>query len=274
MSSAPDGAITVDESTIGTVDKDTYRQFYDQISQGLATTGLGKLSSFLNFGYVSVDDQDEARGELPRRAFNTHSVRLAFELIADTELTGRSVLDVGCGRGGVAALLATEFGAEVLGVDLSPEAIAFCAETHKHPSVRFEVGDAENLPVGAASHDVVTNIESSHTYPDLLAFLSEVRRVLKPGGVFLHTDVLPAQRWPDVREALRENGFEVLDERDITANVLAARDKFGSGRIEVLGEQSALMENFLAVPGSAMYEQMTMGSLQYRIMRSRLGGHR
>ena len=40
--------------------------------------------------------------------------------------------------------------------------------------------------------DVVTNIESSHTYPNLRGFFTEVRRVLRSGGRFLYTDLLPA----------------------------------------------------------------------------------
>ena len=44
--------------------------------------------------------------------------------------------------------------------------------------------DAENLPFDDASFDVVINVESSHCYPHIDRFLSEVRRVLAPGGCF------------------------------------------------------------------------------------------
>ena len=145
-------------------------------------------------------------------------------VIGATDLRGRQVLDVGCGRGGTVALLADLYEAEATGVDLSPEAIGFCRRTHRSPHVRFEVGDAEHLPLDDRSFDAVTNIESSHTYPNLRAFYAEVARVLKSGGVFLYTDLLPVQRWMEVRALLGPLGLTILEERHITGNVLASCD--------------------------------------------------
>jgi ubiquinone/menaquinone biosynthesis C-methylase UbiE len=78
--------------------------------------------------------------------------------------------------------------AEPLGVDLSSEAIAFCQQAHRDLRVDFKVGDAENLPVEDHAFNQIVNVESSHTYPNLRAFLAEVRRALRPGGLFLHTE--------------------------------------------------------------------------------------
>ncbi len=119
------------------------------------------------------------------------------------------------------------------------------------------------------SFDAVTNMESSHTYPDLRAFFAEVRRVLVPGGRFLYTDLLPVQRWMEVRALLDPLGFEIMDDREITPNVLASCDEVAAGR-RAFGEQSDVIDNFLAVPGSAVYEQMHTGAWQYRIVRARL----
>jgi phthiocerol/phenolphthiocerol synthesis type-I polyketide synthase E len=117
---------------------------------------------------------------------------------------------------------------------------------------------------------VVTNIESSHTYPDMRAFLSEVRRVLRSGGWFLHTDLLPSQRWLEVRAILAVSGFTVEADREITANVLASCDEVAASRTKAFGEASSMIDNFLAVPGSTVYEQMRTGTWEYRILRSRL----
>ncbi len=250
--------------------KAQYRRFYDDVSKRLAATGMAAGSFFLNYGYLSRGVRDEAVADVPDDELNPNSIRLALELVGGTALAGLRVLDVGCGRGGTAHLLASRLGAEVTGVDLSPEAIAFCRNADKHPSVRFEVGDAENLPVNDGFCDVVTNIESSHTYPDMRAFLGEVRRVLRPGGWFLHTDLLPAARWPEVRAILSSLRLSIDSEREITANVLASCDQISVGRVQAFGERSPDLENFLAVPGSAVYEQMRSGSWEYRIMRSRL----
>jgi phthiocerol/phenolphthiocerol synthesis type-I polyketide synthase E len=254
----------------GSAAKAQYRRFYDDVSKRLEETGMAAGSFFLNYGYISRGDADEATLEVPTEELNPNSIRLALELVGGIPLSGFRVLDIGCGRGGTAQLLASRLGADVTGVDLSPEAIAFCRDAHKHPSVRFEVGDAENLPVDDGSCDVVTNVESSHTYPDLRAFLCEVRRVLRPGGWFLHTDLLPAARWPEVRAILSSLRLSIHTEREITANVLASCDQISLGRVQAFGRRSADLDNFLAVPGSAVYEQMRAGSWEYRIMRSRL----
>jgi phthiocerol/phenolphthiocerol synthesis type-I polyketide synthase E len=156
------------------------------------------------------------------------------------------------------------------GIDLSPEAVAFCRETHERPTLSFKVGDAEHLPFDNDSFDAVTNIESSHTYPDMRAFLSEVRRVLRSGGLFLHTDLLPTQRWMEVRAILAVAGFTVETDREITANVIASCDEVAANRTQAFGESNQMIDNFLAVPGSTVYEQMRTGAWEYRILRSRL----
>ena len=258
----------------GRTAKESYRKFYDDITKRLADTGMGDASYFLNYGYVSLDGCDEAARTVPEGIFNANSVRLAYELVGPSTLAAHDVLDVGCGRGGSAALWTDEYGANVTGVDLSPEAIAFCTHTHVRPNLTFKVGDAEHLPVQDATVDVVTNIESSHTYPDMRAFLTEVRRVLRPGGWFLHTDLLPPQRWLEVRAILAVSGFTIEVDRDITANVLASCDDVAASRTTAFGGGSDMIDNFLAVPGSTVYEQMRTGVWEYRILRSHLSSAR
>jgi SAM-dependent methyltransferase/acyl carrier protein len=247
--------------------KASYREFYNDVTRRLEQSGMGAASFFLNYGYVSLGEGDEARFEVPAEVFNRNSVRLAFELIGSTQLNDRKVLDVGCGRGGTVALLAETFGADATGVDLSPEAIAFCQNTHG-PAAQFKVGDAEHLPFADESFEVVINMESSHTYPNLRAFFTEVRRVLANGGMFLYTDLLPVQRWPEVRMLLASLGLRAASERNITANVLHSCDDVAANRAKAFGGKDAMIENFLAVPGSAVYEQMQSGAWEYRLLRA------
>jgi acyl transferase domain-containing protein/SAM-dependent methyltransferase len=245
-----------------------YRDFYNDVTRRLEQSGMGAASFFLNYGYVSLGNGDEAQLEVPAEVFNRNSVRLAYELVGATPLKDLRVLDVGCGRGGTVALLAEKFGARTTGVDLSPEAIAFCRSTHGN-GTRFEVGDAEHLPFEDGSFDVVTNMESSHTYPNLRGFFTEVRRVLAKGGAFLYTDLLPVPRWAEVRVLLASLGLAGESERDITPNVLSSCDEVAANRARAFGGSSELIDNFLAVPGSAVYEQMRSGAWEYRILRAR-----
>jgi phthiocerol/phenolphthiocerol synthesis type-I polyketide synthase E len=247
--------------------KASYREFYDDVTRRLEQSGMGAASFFLNYGYVSLGNGDEAQFEIPAEVFNRNSVRLAFELIGAMRVSDRRVLDVGCGRGGTVALLAETFGAIATGVDLSPEAIAFCRGNHRH-GTRFEVGDAEHLPFEDGSFDVVINMESSHTYPNLRGFFTEVERVLVKGGSFLYTDLLPVPRWAEVRMLLASLGLRSESERDITANVLRSCDEVAANRARAFGGSSETIDNFLAVPGSAVYEQMRSGAWEYRIIRA------
>jgi hypothetical protein len=114
----------------------------------------------------------------------------------------------------------------------------------------------------------VTNIESSHTYPNLRAFYAEVARVLANGGLFLYTDLLPVQRWMEVRALLGPLGLAIRDERHITPNVLASCDEVAATRALAFGGGGAMIDNFLAVPGSMVYEQMRSGAWEYRIVRA------
>jgi len=265
----PASAPTAEDNTPGAAAKANFREFYDGITRRLEQSGVGDASFFLNYGYVSLGDGDEARLQVPDGVFNPSSVRLAYELVGATDLRGKCVLDVGCGRGGTVALLADQLGAEATGVDLAPEAIAFCRRTHRQPNVRFDVGDAEHLPVEDSSFDAVTNIESSHTYPNLRGFFAEVRRVLKPDGEFLYTDLLPVQRWAEVRVLLTSLRFKLQDDRHITPNVLASCDVVAATRAQAFGDADAMIDNFLAVPGSTVYEQMRSAAWEYRILRAR-----
>jgi hypothetical protein len=63
-------------------------------------------------------------------------------------------------------------------------------------------------------------------------------------------------------------GFKVANDRYITRNVLASCDDVAVTRAKAFGKASAMIDTFLAVPGSATYEQMKSGAWEYRIMRA------
>jgi ubiquinone/menaquinone biosynthesis C-methylase UbiE len=89
------------------------------------------------------------------------------------------VLDCGCGDGGVARLL-VQRAHSVVGVDVQP-----FEEWQEEPGLRFEVGDAEELPFESASFDVVHSKDPLHHMRSPERALAEYRRVLKPSGTAL-----------------------------------------------------------------------------------------
>jgi SAM-dependent methyltransferase len=247
-----------------------WRSFYDLLSRRLEAIGVADSSFFLNYGYVPTDSRNESSFTLPAGTFNANSVRLVFEVIGSVDLNDRTVVEVGCGRGGNSRLIAENFSAQVIGIDMSSEAIAFCQRTHVSNSTDFRVGDALNIPLADASCDAVINVESSHSYGNLPKFLGEVGRICRSGAWFLHTDFLSPEDWDYIRMRLLALGFFTEVDRDITSNVLASRDQASGNWEQVYGDGNARVANFLAVPGSAIYEQLRAGLLEYRILRSQL----
>jgi 2-polyprenyl-6-hydroxyphenyl methylase/3-demethylubiquinone-9 3-methyltransferase len=103
----------------------------------------------------------------------------------ERERLGRAVrvLDVGCGDGWFAAALART-GAEVVGLDASAEAVRRALRRHPHADLR--VVDCElPLPLSDSSFDVVWAGEAIEHVADTAGWLSELRRVLRSGGLLL-----------------------------------------------------------------------------------------
>lgn len=125
---------------------------------------------------------------------------LAVELLR-RELGGRHdarILDVGCGTG--SNLEAFSKLGRATGIDMSPEALAFCRKRGVD-SVTF--AEIERLPFADATFDVVTAMDVlEHTDDDLLA-LQELRRVCKPGGLLLATVPAYGFLWSEHDEALK-----------------------------------------------------------------------
>jgi hypothetical protein len=94
-----------------------------------------------------------------------------------------------------------------------------------------------------------------------------VRRVLRPGGLFLYTDLLPVQRWAEVRVLLASLRFTVGRDRDITDNVLASYDSVSAARADAFGGRDNMIDNFLAAPGSSVYVMLSFGVGRHRKYR-------
>ena len=95
------------------------------------------------------------------------------------------LLDLGCGDGTLAARLAGQ-GALVTGVDPSPAALERAAEAHPEMTWRAPAEDGR-LPLPDASVDVVTCVHVLEHVADTQVLMSEARRVLVSGGLFVAT---------------------------------------------------------------------------------------
>lgn len=248
------------------------RKFYDAINQQLASTPFGDFAEFLNYGFLGDSSEQFARVELPAHFLNRNSAQLVLELIGDCDLDRKDILDVGCGRGGTLRVVEQFMHPRsTTGVDLSSAAIVFCNRHHKRSRTRFLEADAEELPFASASFDVVTNVESSHSYPVVEAFYSEVWRVLKPGGYFLYTDVwnlLPFERHEQTLSAM---GFLCERKRDITQNVLLSCRETATRRAQAFEQiaERSVIQDFLSTPESSVFAAMQSGAASYRMFKLR-----
>jgi len=102
-------------------------------------------------------------------------------------VTGKRVLDCGCGEGYGTALLA-ERATLAVGLDREREVVAYAASKYRTAErASFIAAGAEALPFTDGSVDVAVCFQVIEHLPDPVAFLHEVRRLLAPGGVFMLT---------------------------------------------------------------------------------------
>lgn len=100
-------------------------------------------------------------------------------------IEGRQVLDVACGEGYGAALLARS-AARVHGVDISPQAIEHARTAYASlGNVEFHCASCTRLPLADASIDVAVSFETLEHIAEQAQFLDELARVLKPDGVLV-----------------------------------------------------------------------------------------
>ncbi len=98
-------------------------------------------------------------------------------------VSGTTLLDVGCGIGGSARILAKDYGFDVTGVTISPQQVERATQlTPVGLSAKFMVDDAMALSFPDNSFDVVWSLEAGPHMPDKAVFARELLRVLKPGG--------------------------------------------------------------------------------------------
>jgi len=122
------------------------------------------------------------------------------ELNRDLPASPQRVLDVGCGTGTIGLLFA-EMGHQVTGIDLSGEMLAEArkkAEASKL-TLGLRAGDAEHLPFGDESFDVIISRHLLWTLPHPEIAVKDWHRVLVPGGTLLIIDGV----WDDKRLSTR-----------------------------------------------------------------------
>lgn len=194
----------------------------------------------------------------PNRAQNFTGERLTSSIGGQIELEhfhryffarelarGRAVLDIACGEGYGSAYL-SQVAASVVGVDIDPATVEHAQANYGRDNIEFRAGSTLEIPLPDASVDLVVSFETIEHFYDHDTFLREVKRVLKPGGLFMvstperdlysppNTDSNPYH----VHEMTRAEFQRLLDRHFGHVELLLQRVMLGSVLVQEEGEGS------------------------------------
>ena len=239
-----------------------WKWWYQKLAKANDDSGF----RFMNYGFEDgngpqLEDEDEA---------NRMFIQLYSMNIRGVDLEGKQVLEVGSGRGGGASWIAkTHKPAKLTGVDFSAEAVGHCQSWYADQSnLEFIEGNAQDLSFENATFDVVYNVESSHCYGDMGAFVEQAFRVLKPGGMFCWTDLRDAKTMETLPSLFESKGFEIVESADVVQEVLRALDEINETKMKAIEEKvpnsvRRSFETFAGVKGTPVYEGFVSGSMAY-----------
>ena len=220
----------------------------------------------MNYGYyneeldIALDKDDE---------LERYPIQLYHHLCIQVELKDKVIVEVGSGRGGGANFIARYHKPKLItGVDLSPNAVSLCNKSYNLDNLNFLVGDSAKLPFEDNSVDVIFNVESSHCYPSIPDFISEVCRVLKPGGYFLYCDLVIDSDLDDHLNKLKNNILSDLNYIDITENIIKASELMTDDRNNIINKVNSsflrkVLKSFASVKGSKIYKSFVNRHYRY-----------
>jgi tocopherol O-methyltransferase len=163
--------------------------YYDETWLDYRILWLNKDNLAVHFGYT--DDSTRSHTDALKNMNRVLADRVRIQ-------PGERVLDAGCGVGGSSLWLATERGAEVVGITLAARQAAMARDNARRRGVtdrvQFEVADFTATPFPDASFDVVWAVESMCHAPRKAAFYREAARLLRPCGRVVVADFVRAAR--------------------------------------------------------------------------------
>jgi len=187
--------------------------------------------------------------QLAEDIFHPGGEALTRKTVAAMNLApGAALVELGCGTGTSAMLLAEEFGLQVSAVDISAVNIERAKKRAASfvERIRFQQADAQSLPFEPKEFDAALAECTFSLFPDQAAALAEIRRVLKPGGHLAVTDMATGGPLPADIAAVLAPWTCLADAVDQDAYV-SRFEKSGFEVVEVADESVGLDEMVLAL---------------------------
>ena len=241
-------------------------RMWKSLYQRMAKSQRDDSFRFMNYGFDGELSLDLEPSDENDRYF----IQLYFMNIQDVEIKDKRVLEIGSGRGGGASWIARSLEPlSLTALDYSGEAIELCNQWYSNQAnLAFVEGSAEDLPFESESFDIIYNVESSHCYANIPAFLSEAFRVLEKGGHFCWTDIRDKARMERMEAQFLEAGFTIVSNQEVTENVMSALVNIHQDRSEMIRQRAPpslrkSFETFGGVPGTPIFESFKSGRLNY-----------
>ena len=244
----------------------TKRWFWKKWYTIFASKALNPDFRFMNYGYYDEGFKPQLNSTDEKERY---PIQLYHHVATQINLEKKLVLEVGSGRGGGAEYIAKNLKPEkITGLDISETAVKLCNSLYDVENLNFVAGDSENLPFPNECFDVVINVESSHCYGNMDAFVKEVFRVLKPGGYFSWVDLRGADMIQALEVALSHPQLQLVRNEIITENVIQALDEIHERKIDLIREYipkwiQPAFKDFAGVKNSKIYNAFKDGSALY-----------
>lgn len=220
-------------------------------------------------------------------AEHIHRYRTALQIV-----DGLDVLDLACGEGYGTSMLGQR-ARRVFGVDIAVEAIKHASSRYMSDNISFLRGRADNIPIGDASVDIVVSFETIEHVKEQQRMLTEIKRVLRPGGALLlsspnkqnYTDETGVSNKFHIKELYKEEFLSLVAENFSNISSFGQRLVFGSaiisdemtnklnfieqnGRVVEAGLPRAVFSIALASDSRLFFDRFCSSFMEYDIYKS------
>lgn len=244
--------------------KAIWRWWYQRLGKRAHDSGW----TFMNYGYkyknqktLNLTSKDES---------NRMFIQLYDYVASQIPIKDGEILEVGSGRGGGSSFLSRyHHPKSITGLDYSKSAIKLSNELHRNvDNLFFKLGDAEHLPFKDNTFDAVINIESSHCYGNMERFLSEVSRVVKPGGYFGWADLRSKDMVKETEFAFEKSNLTCIYNKTITPEVINALDDIHDVKMKMINNHvpkflRSAFTDFAGAKNSKIYNSFKSGNAVY-----------
>lgn len=215
---------------------------------------------FLNHGYSPAYSEFEG---MPFK----HQLSLYKKSIEGLTLDNKTVLEVGCGRGGGSKWISDTYNVDMHGCDITPVHIDVCKRNEKE-NLHYKVGSSDSLPYEAESIDIMFSIEVSQAFQDLNGFFERAAKIIKSDGTIVIIDMYPisnVDRNKMMRDIDTYKNIASLWFKDIEVEIITENVK------DALFQDVELMKEYIENDRVAFFASENARDSYYRYVNNDIG---